>query len=144
MARADALATTDAERTCLAALRQAAAGADLPMERHSVRVFLLMELFAGTSGRSFDREAAFCASILHDVGLFPCAATRDSYVADGRRFTDAILAPLGWVEARRTLCLDAIEFHHSLRAQWQHGGEVEWLRRADVIDVSAGILRFGL
>ncbi len=144
MIQADALATTDLERTCLAALRRAAGVTDGAMERHSVRVFLLMELQAETTARPLDREAAICASLLHDVGLFPCAATRDAYVADGRRFTDAILAPLGWAEARRALCLDAVEYHHSLRAQWQRGFEVEWLRRADAIDVSAGALRFGL
>lgn len=40
--------------------------------------------------------------------------------------------------------MDAIERHHEVRAQWDRGAEVELMRRADLVDVSAGVIGFGL
>ena len=45
---------------------------------------------------------------------------------------------------RIQLCFDAIERHHELRSQWDRGAEVELIRRADLVDLSDGLIRFGL
>jgi len=137
----DTLATTDAERECLAALRRATRGREPVMEGHGLRVFLLMEHLAGAHRVRLDREVAFCAAILHDVGLYPCAAHGAPYVVDSRRYAEEALARATWSVPRLRGCLDAIEFHHDVRAQWHRGHEAELLRRADLIDVSAGLVR---
>jgi hypothetical protein len=141
---ADAAAHTDAERACLAALRRATGTVDGPMERHGLRVFVLMEAMATAGRLAIDREVALCASLLHDVGLYPCAAAGDAYVADSRRFLARTLASSGWPATRLARGLDAVEYHHVLWAQWPRGVETELLRRADLIDVSAGLVRFRL
>jgi len=139
---ADALVTTDAERACLAALRRATGDRHTPMEGHGTRVFLLMERLAAEHRARLDREIALCASLLHDVGLFPCAAHRVAYVVDSRHHAEEVLAASAWSIPRLRACLDAIEYHHDLRPQWHRGPEAELLRRADLIDVSGGVLRF--
>ena len=45
---------------------------------------------------------------------------------------------------RTKLCADSIERHHELRSQWELGTEVELMRRADLVDVSNGLVAFGL
>jgi hypothetical protein len=137
----DTLATTDAERDCLAALRRATRGRDAVMEGHGLRVFLLMEHLAGAHRVRLDREIAFCAAVLHDVGLYPCATRGGPYVVDSRRYAEEVLAQAPWSVPRLRGCLDAIEFHHDLRPQWHRGHEAELLRRADLIDVSGGLVR---
>lgn len=141
---ADDLVSTDAERACLAALREATDRADGPMERHSVRVFLLAERLGADGGTSFDRELALCASLLHDVGVYPLASEGGVYVTDGRRFTERTLGPFAWSSERLGVCLDAVEHHHELRPQWARGAEVELIRRADLVDVVPGLITFGL
>ena len=56
MARADDLATTDAELACLNALREATGTTDDPMERHCERQFLTAERMATDRGLETDRE----------------------------------------------------------------------------------------
>ena len=119
----DTLVRTDAERECLAALRRATGAPHTVMEGHGVRVFLLMERMAAERRAGLDREIALCASLLHDVGLYPCAAHAEPYVVDSRRYADPILRSSGWTAPRIRACLDAIEFHHDLRAQWHRGPE---------------------
>jgi HD superfamily phosphohydrolase len=140
----DTLTRTDAERECLVALRRATGAPDSPMEGHGVRVFLLMERLAAGRGTGLDREIALCASLLHDVGLYPCASHGAPYVVDSRRYAEEMLRARGWPAPRLDACLDAIEYHHDLRAQWHRGPEAELLRRADMIEISGGLLRFGL
>ena len=140
----DTLATTAAERDCLAALRRATGSRDGPMEGHGLRVFLLMERLAAEHRVRLDREVAFCASVLHDVGLYPCAAHGAPYVVDSRRYAEEVLADATWSLPRLRGCLDAIEYHHDLRPQWRRGPETELLRRADLIDVSGGLVRLGV
>jgi hypothetical protein len=55
-----------------------------------------------------------------------------------------VLAPFAWPQERLARCGEAIERHHALRAQWRLGPEVELLRRADLVDVSAGVVSYGL
>jgi hypothetical protein len=140
----DTLAQTDAERACLAALRRATGGPHTVMEGHGIRVFLLMERLAAERRAGLDREIALCASLLHDVGLYPCAAHGAPYVVDSRRYAEETLRDRGWLAPRVRACLDAIEYHHDLRLQWHRGPEAELLRRADLIEISGGLLRFGV
>jgi len=144
MSRADGLATTDAERACLSALREATGAVDDPMERHTVRQFLIAERLAADRSLDADGELLLCATFLHDAGLFPGVTTGDVYIADSRRLAERTLAPFNWEPARLARCLDAIEQHHSRHSRWDWGTEVELVRRADLVDVSRGLVRFGL
>jgi HD domain len=114
------------------------------MERHTVRQFLIAERMAADRGLDVDRELLLCANFLHDAGLYPGASTGDVYVADSRRLAERTLAPFGWEPARLARCLDAIEQHHAQRSRWEWGAEVELVRRSDLVDLSRGLVSFGV
>jgi len=141
---ADTASTTDAARACLTKLRELAGGPDTAMERHCLRVYEIVLELGRRRGSEIDQELVLCAAWLHDAGLYPAAATSDTYVLDGRRLAQEVLAPFDWPASRSSLLGDAIERHHELRPQWGRGPEVELMRRADLIDVSQGLVRFGL
>ena len=141
---ADELATSDAERACLERLRSLVGAANGPIERHSIRVFLIAQELAARADLEADRELLLCAAILHDAGLYPGVATRAAYVTDGRHLAERLLADAGWPAERVRRCADAVERHHELRSQWSRGVEVELIRRADLIEVSHGLVRYGL
>ena len=42
------------------------------------------------------------------------------------------------------VCLDAIEQHHALRSRWSWGAEVELTRQSDLVEVTSGLVSFGL
>jgi hypothetical protein len=136
---ADALSATPAGQAALGTLR-AAAGADSPMERHCLRQLAIAERLAGD--RAFDRELLLCACWLHDVGLF--THSRDPYVTEGARLAARVLEPFGWPRERLQRCMDACEQHHAPRSRMEMGLEVELVRRSDLVDVTAGLVNFGL
>jgi hypothetical protein len=136
---ADALSDTPATQAALEAMR-AAAGSDGPMERHCVRQFAIAERLAGE--RAFDRELLLCASWLHDLGLF--THSRDPYVTESARLASRVLKPFGWPPERLQRCMDACEQHHAPRSRMAMGLEVELIRRSDLVDVTAGLVNFGL
>jgi HD domain len=136
---ADALSATPAARAALAALR-AGARSDGPLERHCLRQFAIAERLAGD--RAFDRELLLCACWLHDVGLFTHG--RDPYVTEGARVAARVLEPFGWPRERLQRCMDACEQHHAPRSRAAMGLEVELVRQADLVDVTAGLVSFGL
>ena len=140
---ADELARTDAERECLEEVRRLSGTTGGPLENHNVRVFRVAERLAERRGLKVDREVLLCAAHLHDIGLYPGAASDAAYVEDGARLARTLLEPHGWPPARVKRCADAIERHHELRSQWRLGVEVELLRRADLVDVSGGLVTFG-
>jgi HD domain len=114
------------------------------MERHTVRQFLIAERMAADRGLEVDRELMLCATFLHDAGLYPSVTTGDVYTADGKRLAERTLAPFDWEPTRLAHCLDAIEQHHSPRSRWDWGTEVELVRRSDLVDLSAGLVSFGV
>jgi hypothetical protein len=136
---ADALSAGPAARTALEALR-AVAGADSPLERHCLRQFAIAERPAGDL--PFDRELLLCACWLHDLGLF--TLSRDPYVTEGARLAARVLEPFGWPPERLQRCMDACEQHHAPRSRMSMGLEVELVRQSDLVDVTAGLVRFGL
>jgi HD domain len=142
----DAIADTDAERRCLAALRSAAAGTgtDSAMEAHTLRYWLLAERLAVNRSLLVDAEVLRCSAILHDIGIYDRVSRGGVYVSDGAAFARELLAPFAWSAERLRLCLNAIERHHELRPQWNAGPEVELLRRADLIEISGGLFGAGL
>ena len=144
VSRADELAGTPAERVCLDALRAVSGETDGAMERHCVRQFLIAERLAEDAQESVDRELLLCAAFLHDAGLYPGVATQDAYVTDGRHLAERTLEPFAWPPDRLNRCLDAVEQHHALRDRSSFGVEVELMRRADLVDVSAGLVNFGI
>jgi predicted hydrolase (HD superfamily) len=141
---AEDLAATPSETAALEALREATGESGGPMERHGLRVFLIADRIATARELQVDREVLLIAGLLHDVGLYDAASHGGVYVREGAEFTAEILRKQGWDEDRVRLCFDAIERHHELRSQWDRGEEVELIRRADLVDVSSGLVRFGL
>jgi HD domain len=144
LTRADELVQTPAERASLDALRAASGETDGAMERHCVRQFLIAERLAEDAEQSIDRELLLCAAFLHDTGLYPSVKSHDAYVTDGCHLAERTLEPFGWEPERLTRCLNAVEQHHALRDRSSLGTEVELMRRADLIDVSAGLITFGV
>jgi HD superfamily phosphodiesterase len=144
MSAADELASTEAERRCLEALREASGDVNGPMERHCVRCFLLAERLAGRRGLEIDRELMLCASLLHDAGLYPAIGRGGVYTADGGAYARDLLEGVGWDEARAARCEQAIALHHDTREQLDLGAEVELMRLADRIEVLGGLVTEGL
>jgi hypothetical protein len=136
--------TGEPARACLAKLRELAGGGDTAMERHCLRVYEIAVALGRKREIELDLELLTCAAWLHDAGLYPGAATSDAYVSDGRRLAEPLVAAFGGPPDRVATLGDAIERHHELRPQWSRGAEVELLRRADLVDVSQGLITFGL
>jgi HD domain len=142
--QAEDLVRTDAELAALEKLREITGESDGPMEGHGLRVFLIADRLATARDATVDREVLLIAGLLHDIGLYDKASHGGVYVVEGAELTADLLRPQGWDEGRIRLCFDAIERHHELRAQWERGAEVELIRRADLVDLSSGLVRFGL
>lgn len=144
MTTAEDLAHTDAEKAALAKLREITGETGGPMERHGLRVFLIADRLATAREAEIDREVLLIAGLLHDVGLYDQASHGGVYVKEGAEFTAELLRAQSWDEDRIRLCFDAIERHHELRSQWGRGAEVELIRRADLVDLTSGVVRFDL
>jgi hypothetical protein len=140
----DELAISPAEREALSRLRAATGEIAGPMERHCLRCRHIAAELASRRSWIVDGEVLTAAAILHDIGLYPGVATADAYVADGAALARRLLAGNGWTPTRIELCAEAVDRHHELRRQRSRGVEVEALRLADLVDVSGGLLRFGL
>ena len=54
------------------------------------------------------------------------------------------LQPFGWEPDRLARCLDAIEQHHAQASRWKWGAEVELVRRSDLVELSRGLINFGV
>jgi HD superfamily phosphodiesterase len=140
----DELAVTEAERDALARLREATGETDGPMERHCLRTRHIAAELAGPRGWAIDGELLTVAAILHDIGLYPTVSRGGVYTADGAALARELLPAHGWSAERVERCADAIDRHHELRNQHARGSEVEALRLADLVELSGGLLRFGL
>lgn len=135
----DDLCRTAAELAALRALRQLA-GADSAMERHCHRQFLIAERLAGE--RPYDRELVLCACWLHDAGVYIDSSA--PYVTEGGLLAAQVVEPFAWEPDRRQRLHDACEQHHAPRSRIGLGLEVELLRQSDLVDVSAGLVNFGI
>ena len=136
--------STDAERDALAAVRDASGETAGAMERHGLRVFAIACELASVRGLDVDLEVLLVAAYIHDLGLYDSVSRGGVYVKDGADFASELLARHDWSTERTRLCADSIERHHELRSQWVLGTEVELMRRADLVDVSNGVVAFGL
>ena len=138
------IAVTPAAREALGALRTATARADGPMERHCLRVRHIATRLAADRAWVIDDEVITVAAILHDIGLYPSASRGGVYTQDGAELAREMLRAHAWSAERIRRCTAAIDRHHELRGQLARGAEVEALRLADLIDLSGGLLAFGL
>jgi len=134
----------EAAQAALVALRDLAGETEGPMERHCLRVYLIVERLADQKGHSIDRDALMTASLLHDCGLYEGASDGGVYVTEGAEYSDRLLEPFDWSPQRVRLTHDMIERHHRLSAQWDRGAEVELVRQADMIEVSSGLRSHGV
>lgn len=142
---AEDLVRSEAEVAALTALREVTGEAGGPMERHGMRCFLISERQAADRDLMVDHEILLVAGLLHDIGLYDGASEGGVYVTDGRNFAERLLAGRpGWDARRTLLCLEAIERHHEARPQWHAGSEVELMRRADMVELSSGLINFGV
>lgn len=142
---AEDLVRSEAEVAALTALREVTGEAGGPMERHGMRCFLISERQAADRDLMVDHEILLVAGLLHDIGLYDGASEGGVYVTDGRNFAERLLAGRpGWDARRTLLCLEAIERHHEVRPQWHAGPEVELMRRADMVELSGGLVNFGV
>lgn len=113
--------------------------ARVPYEGHVYRVFNFCR--ALHAGRGAD-DAIAAASAFHDLGVFPDGNL--DYLAP------SIAMMREWAEASGRTALDAetalmIDMHHKLsRYRGKHEAIVEAFRRADLVDVALGLVRFGL
>lgn len=139
----DEIVRTDAEHEALERLRAATGGPDGPMERHCLRTRHIADRIAGQRGWAIDPEVLTIAAILHDIGLYPGVSRGGVYTADGAELARELLGARGWPEDRIERCVLAIDRHHEVRRQIAHGGEVEALRLADLVELSGGVLSFG-
>jgi HD domain len=144
MTAAEDLARTAAELAALEKLREITGESGGAMERHGLRVFLIADRLATAHDAEVDREVLLIAGLLHDVGLYDKASHGGVYVLEGAEFTADLLREQGWDQDRIRFCFDAIERHHEVRSQWERGTEVELIRRADLVDLTSGLVRFGL
>src|SRR5947209_9226378 len=138
------LGETDATRAALERLRAATGSVGGPMERHCLRTRLIAARLAQQRAWRIDEELLTVAAILHDAGLYPALSRGGVYTADGAAAARELLADLGWEAERIERCADAIDHHHELRGRLELGPEVEALRLADLIDVSGGVIAFGV
>ena len=140
----DDLAVTPAERDALGRLRAVAGGPDAPMERHCLRVRHIAAELARRRRWDIDDEVLTVAAILHDIGLYPGASRGGVYTADGAALAREMLGAYGWSAERIECCAEAIDLHHDVRRQLQRCAEVEAIRLADLVELSGGLLSFGL
>ena len=140
----DQLAVTPAERDALGRLREATGARDGPMERHCLRARHIAAELGRRRGWAIDGEVLAVAAILHDLGLYPGVSRGGVYTADGAALAREMLPAYGWSPERIELCAVAIDHHHELRNQLSRGAEVEALRLADLVELSGGLLTFGL
>ncbi len=144
MDNVEALANTDATRDALAHLRAATGTEHGPMELHCLRCRHIAGEIAKNRGWALDDEVLTVAAILHDVGLYPAASRGGVYTADGAALSRELTAAHGWDPERTQRCAEAIDCHHELRSQAWRGPEVEALRLADRVELSAGLLTAGV
>ncbi len=140
----DVLLESEAEREAVARLRAATGVTAGPTERHCLRCRRIAAELARRHGWVIDGEVLTVAAILHDIGLYPTVATGGVYTRDGADLARRLLPRYGWSSERIERCADVIDRHHELRNQLGRGPEVEALRRADLIDVSGGLVTFGV
>jgi hypothetical protein len=140
----DQLAVTPAGQEALAKLREAAGVTNGPMERHCLRTRHIAAELAARRHWAIDDEILTVAAILHDIGLYPAVSRGGVYTADGAELAREMLPAHGWSDERIARCADAIDRHHEVRNQQGRGPEVETLRLADLVELSGGLLRFGL
>jgi hypothetical protein len=138
------LVETPLEERFLDALREATGEVDGVMERHCLRSFLLIERLAARRGLEIDREIALCAALAHDIGLYPSVTHGGVYTDEGGELARRLLLDAGVSSERAELCAQACARHHALRDQSGLGAEVELMRLADRIELSAGLLSAGL
>jgi HD domain len=138
------LVRTPLEQRFLELVREASGELDGAMERHCVRCFLFVERLAAKRGLDLDREVGLCAAFAHDLGIYPSMSHGGVYTDESGELAASLFREAGASEERARLVADACAYHHALRPQWPRGTEVELLRRADQVEILAGLIRHGL
>jgi len=133
-----------ARHACLIALRRATGIDEGPMELHSLRVERIALRLADLEDHDVDELALRCAALLHDIGLYDPWWDGGPYPQASGQAAQEVLGKVGFASRRLALCRSAVRRHHAPTDQSSLGKEVELLRRADLIDISRGVISFGL
>jgi len=106
----DSGAAKEAERVCEQMRPQM-------LINHSYRTFLWANVFASTLSASFDEEALYVSSLLHDLGLSEehRLAGPACFTLVGAEAAERAASGDGWSEERAQLAAEAITLHMNLR-----------------------------
>jgi len=118
-------------------------GADFEGYRnHCLRVFLFCEAFCACGSAPEQEEKIAVAAAFHDLGIW--TANTFDYLPHSVELAKRHLETTGRQEWSGEITA-MIEEHHKL-TPWRSNGTwlVEEFRRADLVDLSVGIVRFGL
>ena len=112
-----------------AAEQLAADGQSAALTNHGIRSYGFGALLGIGEGRSFDAEAFYVASLLHDIGLVPEFDQGNRFEDDGADVARELLLEVGWEPTRAERAAVAIRDH--------------WDGPADESDVEALLLAYG-
>src|SRR5918998_4842516 len=110
---ADELAQTELETRCLDELRDACGETGGPMERHGVRIFMLVEKLAARRGLEVDRELVLSTAFLHDIGIYPSRSQGGVYTDESGEIAKRLFTEAGADATRAQLAADACAYHHA-------------------------------
>lgn len=116
-------------------------GADLPAYRN--HVCRVLNYFAAlTDAQGPLPEAVLIAAAFHDIGIWT-DQTFD-YLQPSVRRAKAYLAERGLTHLEAEVEAVIVEHHKIRRYRAAHAASVEAYRQADLVDVSLGLIRFGI
>jgi hypothetical protein len=114
--------------------------APLPLQRHSVRVFLLGRRYAAAHGLRHDEEALFVAAVLHDLGLTAALVDRTtSFTRRGAELVATLLHRHGMPGGRAAATAGAVRMHMRPLPAWAASAEAGLLQVGAWADVVGGL-----
>ncbi|QET01620.1 HD domain-containing protein [Cupriavidus pauculus] len=105
------------------------------MLNHVHRTWWFAELLGRKRGLSYDREAVYLASLLHDLGLTEDFMADQRFEVDGADAASRFLRANGYADARAQLVWDAIALHSSAGIADRREPEVALVNLGAHIDV---------
>jgi hypothetical protein len=105
------------------------------MRNHVHRTWWFSEFLGRKRGLTYDREAVYLASLLHDLGLAPDYAADQRFEVDGADAASRLLVANGYSQAKARLVWDAIALHSSAGIAERKEPEVALVHMGAHVDV---------